>query len=99
MRAAPAAERCDLREIYELLRSRRRAGGQNAYALLVTRGLAEWIRRAVDLFPAAGSNKRSGPTDPGAEPARREELPPVVLPDLVPILAGLFLDSMKGEAR
>jgi hypothetical protein len=99
LRETPAAERCDLREIYELLRSRRRAGGQNAYALLVTRGLAEWIRRAVDLFPAAKSIKPGGPADPGVEPARREELPPGVLPDLVPILAGLFLDSMKGEAR
>ena len=93
---APPAARSGLREAYELLRSRRRAAGRHVYALLVTQGMAEWIRAAAELVPARETRRRSSRDGAGGVRTRGDELPSAVVPDLVPILAGLFLGPMKG---
>jgi hypothetical protein len=95
---APALVGSGLREAYELLRSGRRAAGRHAYTLLLTLGMAEWLHTAAELLPAKETRRRSGPVGAGAGRTRRDELPPGVLPDLVPILAGLTLGPMKEGA-
>ena len=95
-REARSPARSGLRETYELLRSRRRGAGRHVYALLVTRGMAEWIRTAAAWLPAEKGPRPDGPVGPGR--TRGDELPPGVVPELVPILAGLFLGPMKGGA-
>lgn len=98
MSEAPSSPHSDLIEIYERLRSRGRVAGRNAYALLVTRGMAEWIRTAAELFPRVVGTKRSRSVKAGVRRVEGDELPPGVLPELVPILASLLLGSMSGGA-
>jgi len=89
--------RSDLRAAYELLRSARCGAGRRVHALFVTRGMAEWIRTAAEWLPAKAS--RSGPGGAGGGGPLRGELLPGVVPELVPVLAGLFLDTLKEGTR
>ena len=60
--------------------------------------MAEWIHTAVACFPGEQSRRPDGPVFAGAARTKGGELPPGVVPELVPILAGLVLGPMKGGA-
>ena len=95
-REAPAPLPSGLRESYELLRMRRRAAGRHAYTLFVTSGMAEWIRAAAMLLRAQEPRRRSARAGADADRTNRDELPPGVVPDLIPLLTGLILCFPKG---
>lgn len=93
---APAPLPSGLRESYELLRTRRRAAGRHAYTLFVNSGMAAWIRAAATLLGATEPRRRSAFVAADAGRANRGELPKGLVPDLVPLLAGLILGFPKG---
>ena len=60
--------------------------------------MAEWIRTVAESFPAKEGTGGNGADFAGADRTGRGELPPGVVADLVPFLAGLFLDVVKEGA-
>ena len=92
MNEAPPVAPPDLVAAYELLRQGRRAAGRHTYALLITRGLAEWLHSATDLVPPVATTPPSHPAGPGVGPSPGAALPPGIVQAVGLILAGALTD-------
>ena len=100
MNASPVTAPIDLSVEYEQLRGTRRIIGRQPQRLLVDRGMAEWMRVAVDLLPpiplspVSTLTEASGSSTAAADAPLLAEWPATAVGDLVGVLADVCLAAL-----